>query len=125
MSYSQWSIEDFKEIYARYQESGLTIKDFCYNEGIHRKRFGQWKKKLEIANSTVFLGGKFIPVKMGVDGHVVSRNGRSSFFTPGSMSPVQPQGACEIAYPNGATVRLNGPVSTEFLQGLVLLNFNR
>ena len=34
----QWTMDDFKEIYARYKESGLTIKDFCSNEGIKHKR---------------------------------------------------------------------------------------
>ena len=43
----QWTMDDFKEIYARYKESGLTIKDFCSNEGIKRKRFSFWKAKLK------------------------------------------------------------------------------
>ena len=41
----QWTMDDFKEIYARYKESGLTIKDFCSNEGIKRKTFSAFGKQ--------------------------------------------------------------------------------
>ena len=93
----QWTMDDFKEIYARYKESGLTIKDFCSNEGIKRKRFSFWKAKLK--------GPKTNAAAKGKSG--------------------QPQSVCEIVYPNGVTVRLNGPVSSEILQTLIFLNLNR
>lgn len=121
----QWTMEDFKEIYARYKESGLTVKDFCSNEGIKRKRFSFWKRKLESPNSNVPARGKFIPVKMGAGGHALSGKTPASFFLPDFTSSGQPQSACEIVYPNGVTVRLNGPVSSEILQTLIFLNLNR
>ncbi|MCS2633966.1 hypothetical protein NXV47_14920 [Bacteroides uniformis] len=65
-------MDDFKEIYARYKESGLTIKDFCSNEGIKRKRFSFWKAKLKGPKTNAAAKGKFIPVKMGAGGHALS-----------------------------------------------------
>ena len=121
----QWTMEDFKEIYTRYKESGLTIKDFCSNEGIKRKRFGIWKKKLESPNTNTAVGGQFIPVKMSAGGHALSGKTPASFFSPDFTSSGQLQSACEIVYPNGVTVRLNGPVSSEILQTLIFLNLNR
>lgn len=47
------------------------------------------------------------------------------FFSPDFPSSGQPQSVCEIVYPNGVTVRLNGPVSSEILQTLIFLNLNR
>lgn len=95
-------MDDFKEIYSRYKESGLTIKDFCSNERIKRKRFGIWKKKLERTNTNTSVGGP-----------VLSGKTPASFFSHNFISFGQPQSTCEIVYSNGATVRLNGPVSSE------------
>lgn len=121
----QWTMDDFKEIYARYKESGLTIKDFCSNEGIKRKRFSFWKAKLKGPKTNATAKGKFIPVKMGTGGRALSGKTPASFFSPDFTSSGQPQSACEIVYPNGVTVRLNGPVSSEILQTLIFLNLNR
>ena len=123
----QWTMDDFKEIYARYKESGLTIKDFCSNEGIKRKRFSFWKAKLKGPKTNAAAKGKFIPVNMGAGGHALSGKtpAPASFFSPDFPSSGQPQSVCEIVYPNGVTVRLNGPVSSEILQTLIFLNLNR
>lgn len=121
----QWTMDDFKEIYARYKESGLTIKDFCANEGINRKRFGHWKSKLEGSKPNPLSNGKFIPVKMGAGGHTLAGQSPTSFFSPDFTSSGQPQSFCEIGYPNGVTVRLTGPISSEILQTLIFLNPNR
>ena len=120
-------MDDFKEIYARYKESGLTIKDFCSNERIKRKRFSFWKAKLKGPKTNAAAKGKFIPVKMGAGGHALSGKtpAPASFFSPDFPSSGQPQSVCEIVYPNGVTVRLNGPVSSEILQTLIFLNLNR
>ena len=36
----------FIEIYQRQQESDLSVKDFCSNEGIKESTFYYWRKKL-------------------------------------------------------------------------------
>jgi len=37
----------FKEIYASYQSSILTIRSFCTNEGINKAKSYYWKKRLQ------------------------------------------------------------------------------
>jgi hypothetical protein len=36
---------NFRAVFARFQESGLTIKDFCANELIAPSTFYYWRKK--------------------------------------------------------------------------------
>jgi hypothetical protein len=117
MQSKKWTLPLFETIYARYQESGLTPKAFCSNEGILPDRFYEWRKKLLTKN------GDFIPVRI---------NDRGQLRLPGrdnpplfSGEPAHNQSTCEIAYPNGVTVRLNGPVSPEMLRTLILLNQSR
>ena len=36
-----WTRDEFEKLYARFTESGLSIRDFCFNEGIpqsHREQ---------------------------------------------------------------------------------------
>jgi hypothetical protein len=42
----------FLKLYHRQQESGLTVKDFCSNEGIPKSTFYYWRKKLQKNNTT-------------------------------------------------------------------------
>ncbi len=42
-----WNQNEFKSVYDRYKLSGLTVKDFCINEGIYQSRFYYWQKKLK------------------------------------------------------------------------------
>ncbi len=37
----------FLELYGRHQESGLTVRDFCSNEGIAASTFYYWRKKVK------------------------------------------------------------------------------
>ena len=46
-------------ILERYSESGLTVKDFCSNEGIASATFYNWKKKLRDNNEK-----RFIPINV-------------------------------------------------------------
>ena len=41
-----WTKDEFEKLYARFTESGLNIRDFCFNEGIPESRFYYWKKRV-------------------------------------------------------------------------------
>ncbi|RNC64443.1 hypothetical protein [Proteiniphilum sp. X52] len=41
-----WNQKQFEEVYARYQSSGLRVKDFCRNERIVTSKFFYWQRKL-------------------------------------------------------------------------------
>ncbi len=45
-----WTIQQFEEIFDRYQSSGLRIKEFCRNESIVESRFYYWQKRLQEHN---------------------------------------------------------------------------
>jgi hypothetical protein len=117
MQSKKWTLDIFETVYERYQESGLTPKAFCSNEGISTDRFYEWRKKL------LMRKGEFIPVKISNQGQLRLPGRDISLFT--SSTPPASQSSCEIAYPNGVTVRLNGPVSPEMLRTLILLNQSR
>ena len=106
-------------MYARYKESGLSIRDFCFNEGIHESRFYYWKKrvieeqKYELQRSD----GSFLPVNViQKDGKITMRNKCSS----GHSQPVTGC-LCEICYPNGVVVHMSGDMPLEVYRALVLL----
>jgi len=117
MRSKRWTPEVFEAIYHRYLESGLPPKSFCSNEGIRLDRFYEWRVKLSLPKK-----GQFIPVKMGTQGQLrLPGRNKPPFCTPDTVGN---QSSCEIAYPNGVTVRLNGPLSPEMLRTLILLNQN-
>jgi transposase-like protein len=119
MRSKRWTLEEFEDIYACFEESGLTPKAFCSNEGIHTDRFYEWRKKLLVKR------GEFIPVKINTRGQLRLPVRTNPQFSSAVPVQSQSQSSCEIVYPNGVTVRLNGPVSPEMLRTLILLNQSR
>lgn len=115
--------DKFRDLYAEYLESGLTIRDFCANQQINEAKFFYWQNKLK---------GKlppkrgFVPVVFGKSSHPcpVSR-------VPGSLHP-QPDAvshpdlfdralACEITYPNGVRVKMGSLPAPDVWRSLLLL----
>ncbi len=61
--------EEFTDIYQRWLESGLSIKDFCENEAYGNSSFYYWKSKFGISSNTslkhpVASSADFAPVKL-------------------------------------------------------------
>ena len=112
----------FKNIYARYQSSGLTIRSFCTNEGIQESRFYYWQRRLRrILPGNSHIG--FIPVKVEGDQGLV-REGTtpdnpvfSSRFTAEKRD-----NSFEITYPNGTRLKFTGDADYELVKSLLLLN---
>lgn len=96
----------FEEIYSRFQESGLTVKDFCSNEGLSPSKFYYWQKRIRPSHHPLVHNG-FLP--LSIDSSV---NEASS--TPGMENQL------EITYPGGITLRLRGCISVKEI--LTLLN---
>ena len=40
------TIEQFRQIYDEWQQSGLSVQQYCENTGIRESRFYYWKAKL-------------------------------------------------------------------------------
>lgn len=136
-----WTIEKYKEVYARYEASGLSAKDFCENERITRSRFYYWQKKcrrLEKSSGVTILNhyprqsviGKakpgFIPVSISLDSgkHTVpfSISAKTAQVQTESAQPVPGESFMEISYTNGTRIRLSGTKDLELIKTIILLS---
>jgi putative transposase len=108
----------FKEIYSRYQSTGLSIRAFCLNEGINESKFHYWKKRLQ----RIFpVSHGFIPLKIEKSKPELAPPAFNSVFR--SLSGNE-DGNCnfEITYPNGTRLKFSGVADYELVKSLLLLN---
>ena len=111
------NLDSFRPIYQAFLESGKTVCQFCADYPIHESRFYHWQAKLR-QEAAKNQSGEFLPVSINNrGGKVVLMGGNGS--QAHSFRSQQP--TCEISFPNGVTVRLNGNIPMEMLSGLILL----
>lgn len=101
------------------EDSGLTVKEFCLNQGIAPATYYYWRKKSKRESK----GNVFIPLLVKPTGNLaVSRNSRNS--RPDTLS-CDHAGAdrviMELAYPNGVVVRLKEHLDLADLKTLIHL----
>jgi len=113
--------KEFRAIYSNYLESGLTIRDFCTNQSIHERKFFYWQNKLK----------GVLPPKRGFVPVIFSSNQqKASLELPVAMNN-QPEQynkhaysvmslTCEINYPNGIRVKVNGLSDLEMVRTLLV-----
>lgn len=102
------TIEQFRQIYDEWKQSGLSIQKYCENTGIKESRFYYWQSKLK-AESLPSAYGKFIPVKL---------SGKSTVYsTKNSIN----KPLCEVEYPNGVIVRVTSDMTLDQLHRMVTL----
>lgn len=109
----------FLSIYDGYLESGLTVRDYCANQHMKESQFFYWQNKLK---------GQ-LPPKRGFVPVVFENKQVSQVSVPVQNQPKpfpDPVAAnntisCEISYPNGVCVKLNGLTDPEMLRSLLLL----
>jgi hypothetical protein len=89
----------FEGIYSRYRESGLTVNDFCSNEGLHPSKFYYWQKRIRSSPHPLVSNG-FLPLSIDPPAY------------PSSGSLVT-ENQLEITYPEGTTLRLHGNITVE------------
>ena len=114
--------DQFIALYDEYLESGLSVRDFCANHFMRESKFYYWKNRLK----------RQLPPRKGFM-PMVFENGQTtqSFHFP---NPVQNQAKnfsnppvasnsffCEISYPSGVCMKLNGLPDPEILRSLLLL----
>ena len=114
--------KQFLSIYDGFLESGLTVHDYCTNQHMTESMFYYWQNKLK----------KQFPPKRGFvpvvfDNEQVTRssqipapvqNRSKAFSDPAAANNTI---SCEISYPNGVCVKLNGLTDPEMLRSLLLL----
>jgi hypothetical protein len=106
----------FEEVYSRFKESGLKVKDFCNNEGFAESRFYYWQKKLNSVNKS----SELIPLLIDKSSPVPLVNHPHSNVQPCR----QPDNdfSLEVSYLNGAILRIKGNVDTSILRTLIHLD---
>ena len=103
------TIEEFRQVYDEWRQSGLTVQQFCENIGIREGRFYYWKAKLKAVSLPAACGG-LIPVKMS------GKSGRAYTSAVGGTNAL-----CEVVYPNGVTVRVTSDMTLDQLRQMVTL----
>jgi len=112
----------FLSIYDGFLESGLTVRNYCANQHMKESQFFYWQNKLK---------GQLPPKRGFVP--VVFDNG-NAIRTSQVPAPVQNRTkafpdptatnnsiSCEISYPNGVCLKLNGLTDPGILRSLLLL----
>ena len=112
------TLEEFKKIYAEWQDSKLSIREYCVLSGFDEGKFYYWKKKI---NSQPETQSSFVPISMSQSGGkiAISRNGFDQ--AKPYIEPNSADSSCEIVYPNGVTLRVNSVMNMTTLRSLILL----
>ncbi len=112
----------FRAIYDEFLGSGLTIRDFCANRQMNEAKFYYWQNKLK---DQLPPKRGFVPVFFENSGQAQS----SRVAVPVQQQPTtfsSPEATaqtifCEISYPNGVHVKLNGLTDPQILRSLLVL----
>jgi hypothetical protein len=116
--------EKFRSIYADFLESGLTVRAFCANHSMNEAKFYYWQQKLK---SHLPAKGGFVPVVFGKASGI---SGSLPKKSPALQSRCDDLGhapggqtiRCEISYPNGVSIKLDGCTDAVLLRSLLTLN---
>jgi len=96
-----WQQEMFSLI-KKWQESGISQRDFCSQHDLSMHAFYYWLRKYKQANQS--SENRFLPVEIN-----------SPVFTPGNDI----SGNIQIRYPNGVLITLDKSVSISRIKALI------
>ena len=112
----------FRAIYDEFLGSGLTIRDFCANQHMNEAKFYYWQNKLK---DQLPPKRGFVPVVFENSGQARSsrvavpmQQQPTTFSSPEATAQTI---SCEISYPNGVLVKLNGLPDAQMLRSLLVL----
>ena len=108
----------FRELLNRRKESGLTIRDFCSNEGIAESIYYYWLRKHK---NEADQPKEFIPLLVG--NHMSAQREHRllrSNTTPREIS-LQDDNQLEFVFPNGTRLVIRNQVDPAILQTIVHL----
>ncbi len=117
-----WNQKEFESVYDRYKLSGLSVKDFCANEGIYASRFYYWQKKLKDQQLESERPSGFVPIIFNKPQTPINNTNYGDKPLKEKEQPYED--AIEIVYPNGVIVRISPTTDIKQLQSLILLNQN-
>lgn len=101
-------------ILERHNESGLTVSDFCSNEGIAPATFYNWKKKLRDNKEK-----RFIPIEIKNPSSLAARPKINQCGHEDRQATNEY--LLEISYPNGVGLRVKNDLDLLHLKALINL----
>jgi len=105
MAEQQW-----RDRLRRWRDSGRSVREFCWREGVSEPSFYQWRKRLKRDGGRAANPSVFVPVE------VVDSPGRAG---PSADNGSQAGMLVEIALPGGVAVRLAVQVDEPHLRSLL------
>jgi len=112
----------FTSIYNDFLESQLTVRGFCANQHMKESQFFYWQNKLksQLPPKRGFVPVVFEREQQPRSSQVPSpvQNRPKTFSNPPVLNQTV---SCEISYPNGVCLKLNGLTDPEILRSLLLL----
>lgn len=113
------NLEQFETIDLRQKASGLTITDFCENEGYSISTFGYWRRQLKIKRK-YDANAAFAPLI--ISSQTTSDPEHRSSSNRSILSSSSKSLVAEIKLPNGIELRLKGSLDPDFLRTLLTIN---
>jgi transposase-like protein len=104
------------ELIKRQRETGLTVTDFCSNEGLAPSTFYYWRKKLGKEP-----GNGFIPLLVKSAPSSFEGRRKSSLQDENGHQQPKDDFLMELVYPNGTKLRIKNDLDLSHLRALVNL----
>lgn len=112
------NVESFKEILRRQKASGLSVRDFCFNEGLTKSTFYYWLRKIAYFDEQP---KEFIPLLVADTFPAVRKEPVSKKMTQPVQVPVQNGASLEFVFPNGTRLLVGNKVDLDLLQTIAHL----
>lgn len=111
------NLPEFRDIYSRFLDSGLTVRDFCHNECMNEAKFYYWQKKLKSESCTTPVVSGFVPLVVHPN-HPVKKESPQDLSFPSAGE----ESYFELVYPNGVKLHLGANFNLRLLKSLIFLS---
>ena len=108
----------FHDLLRRQKDSGLTVRDFCANEGIVPSTFYYWLKKSKLKEAQPKV---FIPLTFGGEQLPIHKKNHQFPSHPSAKEMDAPV-LLELVFPNGTVLKVRSQVDLPLLQKLIHLH---
>ena len=114
-----WTLDYFQLLYKEYTTCGVSVRDFCREQGIQENRFYYWIKKLKSQTvSALEAPREFIPISPAAVNSLTRTSSIESAKEETSLFKAQD---LKITYPNGVILQMDSGCDLEILKQLITL----
>jgi transposase-like protein len=109
----------FKELLRLQEDSGLTVAEFCKNEGLSPSTFYYWRKKLGVQNEKKDFISLLVQPPEASIAQSRKSTGTSTVCPSGQVTGAE--AFFELTYPNGTLLRIRKDLDLSQLRALIHL----